>query len=94
MVGAIIRTSACRDGRRGSSPDSKADAALKFVERVIDTRGKVSDAKLKKIRKAGYADEEITEIVGNIAFSIFSNYFNNIAETEIDFPVAPELVNS
>ncbi len=82
------------DGRRGTSPDSRIDAALKFSERVIDTRGKVSDADFKKIRNAGYSDEEITEIIGNVVFTLFSNYFNNAAETEIDFPVVPELIHS
>jgi len=32
---------------------------------------------------------EINEIVGNVALNIFTNYFNHVAETEIDFPAAP-----
>ena len=82
------------DGRRGSSPDSKVDAALKFVERVIDAKGNVSDEDFRRIKKAGYTDGEITEIVGNIVFNIFSNYFNKVAGTVNDFPAVPELVHS
>ncbi|MCH8157111.1 MAG: carboxymuconolactone decarboxylase family protein [Nitrospinae bacterium] len=82
------------DGRRGSSPDSKVNAALKFVERVLDTKGNVSDEDFRGIKKAGYTDGEITEIVGNIAFNNFSNYFTRVAGTEIDFPAVPELAKA
>ncbi len=40
-------------------------------------------------RPAGYNDGEINEIVANVALSILTNYFNHGAETEIDFPTAP-----
>ena len=30
-------------------------------------------------------------IVANVALNIFTNYFNHVAETEVDFPAAPEL---
>ena len=31
-------------------------------------------------------DSQITEIVANIAINIFTNYFNVLARTELDFP--------
>ena len=40
-------------------------------------------------RSAGYSDGEINGIVGNVALNIYTNYFNHGAETEIDFPTAP-----
>lgn len=79
------------DGRHGHSPDSKVDAALKFVRKVVDKRGQVLTEDIDHLRSAGYSDEEITEIIGNIVFTIFSNYFNNVAGTVIDFPPAPVL---
>ncbi|MEQ8193906.1 MAG: carboxymuconolactone decarboxylase family protein [Rhodospirillales bacterium] len=74
-------------GLKGESADATADAALKFAKAVIAARGKVTDADIEAVRKAGYGDGEITEIVANIAFGIYTNYFNHVADTEIDFPV-------
>lgn len=72
--------------RNGHSSDAKADAALNFARTVIVNRGDVSDADLQAIRDAGFSDGEIGEIVANVALNIFTNYFNVIAETDIDFP--------
>ena len=47
---------------------------------------KKSDSALENVRKAGYSDGEITEIVANVALNIFTNYFNHVAQTEVDFP--------
>jgi AhpD family alkylhydroperoxidase len=33
------------------------------------------------------SDEEIVEVIATVAMNIFTNYFNHIAGTEIDFPV-------
>jgi alkylhydroperoxidase family enzyme len=41
------------------------------------------------VRTAGYSDAEITEIVANVAVNIFTNYFNLVAQTEVDFPRVP-----
>ena len=50
------------------------------------TSSRESDADLASVRKAGYTDGEITEIVANVAVNIFTNYFNHVAQTEVDFP--------
>jgi len=33
-----------------------------------------------------YGDEALVEVVAHVALNIFTNYFNHIAGTEIDFP--------
>jgi hypothetical protein len=38
------------------------------------------------VKAAGYSDEEILEILGNVAVNLFTNYFNHLAATDIDFP--------
>lgn len=76
--------------RHGSSNDPKAAAALRFASQVVGTRGHVSDADLLEIKAAGYGDAEIIEIVVLVALNTLTNYVNNVARTEIDFPaVAP-----
>ena len=46
----------------------------------------ISDDDIREIRIAGFGEEEIVEIVAHVALNIFTNYFNLVAQTEIDFP--------
>jgi len=80
-----------RDARRGKASDAKESAALHFARRILSEQGHVADDEIHKIRDAGYTDGEIAEIVANVAINIFTNYFNHVAGTEVDFPAAPEL---
>ena len=73
--------------RAGTSLDPKADAAVQFAASVARTRGHVADVELKTIRDAGYDDAQIIEIVQHVALNSWTNYLNNVAETDIDFPV-------
>lgn len=69
------------------SNDEKTQAALSFARKIVETRGHVSDADLKAVRQAGYNEGEIVDIIAVTCINIFTNYFNHIAETTIDFPV-------
>ena len=71
---------------RGESADAAAAAALRFARRILETRGRVSDDELRDVRAAGYGNAEITEIVAAVALNVFTNYFNHVAGTEVDFP--------
>lgn len=74
--------------RRGTSSDPKADAAVRFAVKVAEARGHVSEADLSDVRAAGYDDAQVIEIVQHVALNIFTNYLNEVARTDIDFPVA------
>ncbi|MBI4547410.1 MAG: carboxymuconolactone decarboxylase family protein [Ignavibacteriae bacterium] len=76
-----------RDFRLGKASDPKTQALLTFVIKVVDQRGGIDDSDYQQIRGAGYSEAEIVEILANIVQTIFTNYFNHIAQTEIDFPV-------
>lgn len=73
--------------RRGSSSDPKAAAALRFAGQVVAQRGHVSDAELAAVKAAGYSEAEVIEIVLLVALNTLTNYVNNVARTDIDFPV-------
>lgn len=45
------------------------------------------EAKLAAAREAGVSDAELLEVVANVALNVFTNYFNIVAGTEIDFPL-------
>ncbi|MFN0123455.1 MAG: carboxymuconolactone decarboxylase family protein [Blastocatellia bacterium] len=72
--------------RHAGSSDPKVDAALKFAHQIVVKRGEVLDTDVQAVRAAGYGDGEITEIVANVALNIFTNYFNHVAQTVVDFP--------
>ena len=86
MVG--LTTEQIMDSRRGTAVESKAEALLKFARRVLDERGRVSDLDVADARLAGLDDAALAEVVANVALSIFTNYFNHVADTDIDFPKA------
>jgi alkylhydroperoxidase family enzyme len=73
--------------RKGPSSDPKATAAVHFAARVAETRGHVSDEDLVAIRKAGYSDAQVLEIVAMVVENVFTNFVNEVAKTDIDFPV-------
>lgn len=70
----------------GEAADAKAAAALVFAKAVLADRGHVSDTALSVVRAAGWSDEEILEITANVVLNIFTNYFNSVADTDVDFP--------
>ena len=73
-------------GRSAQASDPKVGAALTFAKSVIASRGFVSDADLEAVRGAGYTDGEIGEIVAAVALNTFTNYFNSVGQTTLDFP--------
>lgn len=73
--------------RKGTSSDPKAGAAVQFATKVAQNRGKVSDADVAAVKLAGFTDAQIIEIIAVVADNFLTNLINNVAETEIDFPV-------
>ena len=80
-----------KEARRAASHDEKEEAALIFARKVVQDRGVVADEDMERLRRAGYTDAEVGEIVANVALNLFTNYFNHVAATELDFPAAPDL---
>ncbi|HVY07662.1 MAG TPA: carboxymuconolactone decarboxylase family protein [Burkholderiales bacterium] len=79
--------------RRGTSGDPKADAAVRFAAKVAQLRGHVSDADVQAVKNAGYSNGEVMEIVAHVALNTLTNYVNEVAQTDIDFP-AVELLKA
>ena len=77
--------------RAAEATEAKTAAALAFAQKVVTERGHVSDADVAGLREHGFSDGEIVEIVANTALNIFTNYFNHVAGTVVDFPAAPKL---
>jgi len=72
--------------REGRAFDRRVEAALQFARVIVERRGDVTDQELARIRDAGFNDGKIVEIIAHVALSVFTNYFNRAARTDIDFP--------
>jgi uncharacterized peroxidase-related enzyme len=73
-------------GRVGGSVDPKRAAAARFAQRVVDSRGRVSDADLAGVRGAGYTDSQILAIVALSVQFLLTNFINNVNQTDLDIP--------
>jgi uncharacterized peroxidase-related enzyme len=73
-------------GRQATAEDHKRQIGLTFAQTLVVERGQVSDQTLAQVKAAGYTDGEIAEIIANVAINIFTNYFNHVARTDVDFP--------
>jgi uncharacterized peroxidase-related enzyme len=74
------------DARNAKSSSAKESAALTFARELVAKKGRTTDADLDAVRRAGYTDGEIAEIIAHVALNVFTNYFNNSARVEVDFP--------
>jgi len=74
------------EAREARSNSPKHAAALEFARQVVAKRGRVTDADFEAVRKGGFGDGEIAEILTHVALNVFTNYFNTATEVEVDFP--------
>jgi AhpD family alkylhydroperoxidase len=73
--------------RRAGSSDEHVAALLKLSNVIAENAGDLDDVDLKTAYEAGVTDEEIGEIVANLALNIMTNYFNVSAHVANDWPV-------
>jgi uncharacterized peroxidase-related enzyme len=66
--------------------DATRDALVHFVLNLQKTSGTISENEVTAIRAAGYTDTQLAEISLTIALTIFTNTFNRINDTVVDFP--------
>lgn len=80
----------CLAARRGSMPSNpKLDAVAKFALAIHEKHGFVSDEDLDTFCRAGYTPQHVAEMVATYALASFTNYFNHVNDTQVDFPAVP-----
>lgn len=84
--GAGLSPEGIRKAREGKAETTLDNAVAEFAQCVVEARGQVSDADLAKARIAGLDDAHLVEVIANVAINILTNYTNNVAHTDIDFP--------
>jgi len=77
--------------RAGESADNKTQAILQLAKTLIAKNGRVTDEDINSVKNAGVTDTEIAETVAHVALNVLTNYFNNTANTEVDFPAVVAL---
>lgn len=77
--------------RKGTSTDKKRQALIELTRQIVGEKGHVSDSALASFRAAGYTDAHVPEVLLAVIQNVFTNYFNNLNRTEVDFPAAPKI---
>ena len=72
--------------RGATSADPKTTAALAFAVALLEGRGAVTDQACARVRRVGFSNGEIAEIIAHVALNVRTNYFNKATEVVIDFP--------
>lgn len=72
--------------RRGKGLDPIDTAIAGLALAVVNERGRVSSDILASAKAAGLDERQIIEVVANVALNVLTNFANNVAQTEIDFP--------
>ena len=85
--GAGVDAEEASNNLSGEASDSRTAAILGFAKAIVSKRGLLDEGELNRVRFAGISDAEIVEIIAVVAQNLFTNYFNHIAGTDIDFPV-------
>ena len=77
--------------RKGGAGHLKKDALVKLAQEIVTKKGNISDQAFNNFLAAGYKESQVSEVVLCVAQNIFTNYFNHVNKTEIDFPAAVKI---
>jgi uncharacterized peroxidase-related enzyme len=72
----------------GFKNEAKIDALVKFAVTLVSTSNTLSAETLDNVKRAGYSDRQIVEIVLAVSAILFTNMFNRVNDTVLDFPKA------
>ncbi len=76
--------------RKGEATgDARVDALATFAHLLVQSRGTVPEAAVQAVRAAGVSDAQIVDTLLAIASITFTNLFNRVNDTVLDFPPAP-----
>jgi alkylhydroperoxidase family enzyme len=67
-------------------PNAKLETLRTFVLAVVRKRGEVSTQELNDFYDAGYAQQQVLEVILGVSQKVMSNYVNHIAKTPVDEP--------
>jgi len=71
--------------------EPRADALITVVREAAGRGGRVSDATWARALATGCTDDNLAEAFAYLGLTVFTAYFLNYADTELDVPASPEL---
>ncbi|WP_010523347.1 carboxymuconolactone decarboxylase family protein [Aquimarina agarivorans] len=80
-----------KDFRQGTAENSKYNALAKLAQSIAINRGKATDAEVDSFYEAGYTKENLVDLVLAVGIISTTNFFHNLTDVAIDFPVAQEI---
>ncbi len=84
--GAGLTSETMSHAQIGKSIDPKIQAALTFAIKLVKEKANIAPDDIAALKKAGYTDEDIAEILAHVALNIFTNYTNVAFDVPVDFP--------
>ncbi len=66
--------------------NDQSKAVVNFTKSLLKNHGQVNDQDVQSVQDAGFNQQQIIEMIAATSLNIFTNYFNEVAQTEIDFP--------
>ena len=75
----------------GSTTSEKYNVLAQTAVAVVENRGKINTEQIESFFAAGYTKENLVDLILAIASITVTNYFHNVSDVAIDFPLAPEL---
>jgi len=73
--------------RAGGGLGARTAALAAFALELVEARGRIASDSIAAYRAAGLTDEDLLEAIANAAATTLTNYTNNVARTEVDFPL-------
>ena len=67
-----------------SANDAKIDGLAGLVREAAANSGNVTDATWKAAQQAGWSDEQLTDAFAYLGATVFTGYFLNYAQTDLD----------
>ncbi|HEX7113294.1 MAG TPA: carboxymuconolactone decarboxylase family protein [Mizugakiibacter sp.] len=77
------------EAQAGRSRDPRTAAALAFALKVVDRRAQVDADDIAALKRAGFDDGTIVELLAHVALNLFTNYVNIALDVPVDFPAVP-----
>ncbi len=84
--GAGLTAETMSQAQSAKSSDPRTQAALTFAVKLVKERANISPDDVATLKKAGFHDEEVAEILAHVALNIFTNYTNVAFDVPLDFP--------
>jgi uncharacterized peroxidase-related enzyme len=68
--------------RQGTATEPKVAAIVAFAQQVAAAPSELADADVEELRRHGYRDEQIADVVGLVALNVLTGAFNLVAGIE------------